>query len=338
MHFFEYIKFIIENTDLLTIAITIAIALVGWIFSLYLQGKNIKHQHKVKIRYDIYKQFTQLHKEIQDTLAKFAAKASPPFILMKSSMIPFELKLKKEYKGVWIEYSEQECVHDGGMKWSSFINDLVYERSTFNGHYVSMLYLFDDWASALQPLLKTKEFLVNEIANIEKEINTDISTLQMYTSSNGHDWRSWDQAEVTKINNRISENVHTIASYVSDFTVLIHNELISRYFGAKRPIRQTLDTKYSVLTKKGIIKNLNKKKLKEISSNKNKLITLVNKKLENSKLKNTQLDDEDSLNSITKENLCPKCRVLILVMDVVENDDELRFQFACGHEFKISKE
>ncbi|MDF1496906.1 MAG: hypothetical protein P1P90_02500 [Patescibacteria group bacterium] len=46
-----------------------------------------------------------------------------------------------------------------------------------------------------------------------------------------------------------------------DLMVLIHNELLSSYFGHKRPTRRTLDPEYKVLTKKGIIVNLDKDKV-----------------------------------------------------------------------------
>jgi len=32
--------------------------------------QNVKHQHRVQIKYDIYKQFVSLHKEIPDSVSE----------------------------------------------------------------------------------------------------------------------------------------------------------------------------------------------------------------------------------------------------------------------------
>ena len=94
----------------------IILAIAGWLIALWLQNKNTKQQLKTEIKYDIYKQFVVLHKENQDVLANLMANTNPPFIFMESSMIPFELKLKKEYKGEWIQSGEMECVFEGEKK------------------------------------------------------------------------------------------------------------------------------------------------------------------------------------------------------------------------------
>ncbi len=90
----------IEKTTLIA---TILVAVIGWIFALWLQSRNIKRQHQVDIRYDIYKQLVQLHKDVQDTLGRLSAISHPPFISMESSMIPFNLKLQKVHKDFRIE-------------------------------------------------------------------------------------------------------------------------------------------------------------------------------------------------------------------------------------------
>ncbi|MFZ2205205.1 MAG: hypothetical protein WAV23_01290 [Minisyncoccia bacterium] len=256
--------------------IVIILALVGWIISLFLQNINIKQQLKTEIKYDVYKQLVILHKETQDSLALFMAKARPPFILMESSMISFNLNLKKEYKGEWIPYTESDCILEGGAKWNSFISEMNNTYFNFGDKYVSMLYILSDWMAPIKNLNEVKDTLTKEINVIKNNISKNINILQMYSSKNDHDWRKWNKEEVEKITNDISNDAQSIGSYIGDFMVLIHNELLSEYFKYKRPIRKTFDEKYKVLTKKGIVINLetDKKKIKEF----NKIISEINEK------------------------------------------------------------
>ncbi len=237
----NFIKSISGNLDTLTLAVTILLAVIGWIFALWLQQKGTKQQHKIQIRYEIYKQFVHLHKEVQDAISKLSARSSPPFILMESSMIPFQLGLKKQYKDVWLPYNEQECLFEGEKKWTEYTQELYKDYSRFSEKMIQFSYIFEDWEGALEPLLQTKKILGTEIENQKKIISQQLSELQSYTSKHSHDWRKWDQKEVEAITQKISTSAMTITSYLSDFMVLIHNQLLSTYFGHKRPTRKTLD-------------------------------------------------------------------------------------------------
>lgn len=44
----------VNNVEILTLAVTIGVAVIGWIFALWFQRNNMKRQHKVQIKYDIY--------------------------------------------------------------------------------------------------------------------------------------------------------------------------------------------------------------------------------------------------------------------------------------------
>ncbi|MFA5997548.1 MAG: hypothetical protein WC791_03620 [Candidatus Paceibacterota bacterium] len=258
VHFLNKIYLLVKETvkgvngNLMAIILAVA----GWLVALWMQGKNIKQQLITEIKYDIYKQFVVLHKENQDALASFMAKTSTPFILMESSMISFDLKLKKEYKGEWIPYGEMECVFEGTKKWTSFVNELNSSYFDFNDKYIAILYLFDDWMAPIKNLYAVKESLVAEIDNTKARIFKNISMLQMYSVNNEYDWRKWNRDDVDKITKDIHEDAWSISCYLHDFMVLAHNELLSEYFEYSRPTRKTLDAKYLVLTKKGIVVNM----------------------------------------------------------------------------------
>jgi len=124
------------DINLYTFIATIATAVIGWLIALWLQGKNIKQQHKVQIQYDIYKQLVQARKDLQEPLNELGASIVTPFILMDSSMIPFQLKLKKQYKDLWFEYTESECLQDGEQKWNSYVNNIKNTASKFINKYI----------------------------------------------------------------------------------------------------------------------------------------------------------------------------------------------------------
>lgn len=248
INFWEILKTINSN------AIAIILAILGWLVALWMQNKNIKLQLKTQIKYDVYKQLVVSHKETQDRLSILIAKTRPPFILMDSLMIPFKLKLKKEHKGQWIEYSETDCLLEGNKKWTDFISEVNNSYFDFMDKYVSMLYLLEDWMGSIKELRNVKTEFVKEIKIIQDQIRKDVDILQSQTKE--FDWRKWNKEESNKISENIVNNTQTISAYISDFMILAHNNLIASYFDYTRPTRKTFDDKYKVLTKDGIVVNL----------------------------------------------------------------------------------
>ncbi|MDP3697364.1 MAG: hypothetical protein Q8R55_05090 [Candidatus Taylorbacteria bacterium] len=324
-----------NNVDILTLSVTIGVAVVGWLIALWLQRNNVKHQHRVQIKYDIYKQFVSLHKEIQDSISKLGAHASPPFILMSSSMIAFDLKLTKEYKGQWIPWTEQECLFEGEKKWTSFTQELFDLYSDFSNKFLNMLYVVEDWAAALKPLLPTKDILFKETEQLKKNIHEQLGLLQMYSSKHGHDWRTWDQKDVERITQSINEDAMAIGSYLHDFMVLIHNELLASYFGHKRLIRKTLDPKFEVLVKGAIVENVDWAMVKKTEAWKAELISYANEQLKKSSPPNSNISPEYKkfLDSVAS-GICPNCTTPILVMEAERAEDGFCFRYACGHSWK----
>ena len=325
----ELIKKSFQGADFLTIALTVFIAIIGWLVALWLQNKNIKQQHKIQIRYEIYKQFVHLHKETQDAISKLGAHSSPPFILMESSMIPFKLNLKKEYKGVWLPYSEQECLFEGEKKWTSFTQGLFEHYSIFSNKFLHLMYVTEDWESALESLLSVKDILNNEVDLRKQEIYKKLSELQSYTSKNNHDWRGWNKDEVEKITQSVSENAMTIGMFLSDFMVLIHNELLSTYFGHKRRTRMTLDSVYKVLTKDGIVENVDHDLVAKMEKWKNQLRQFATSKLTNIDPTSQEFQKLQSIIS----GVCPDCKIDIIIMDTEETSEKTCFKYACRHSY-----
>lgn len=257
----EKFQYMLSNID----TVTILLAIIGWLVALWLQKNNAKHEHKIQVRYDIYKQLLKGSQETQGKLAELGA-ISAPLILMESSMIPFNLKLKKEYKGEWIPYNEQECIYDGGKKWLDFIRDAYDKYFSFVNDSNEMLIAFEGWEAALEPLMRAQKVFSKESSKLSRQIHRDIGKLQMYNVEHGHDWRKWKKEEIDSIVNRIRDNSITISSYISDLMTLVHNELLANYFKYKKPIRKTLDPKYKVLTPEGLVLRLednHEQKLKE---------------------------------------------------------------------------
>ncbi len=256
---------LLSDIDYLALAVTILLAVVGWLFALWLQRNNAKHEHKIQIRYDIYKQLLKSSQETQGKLGELGA-ISPPLIFMESSMDPFNLKLKKEHKGEWVPYNEHECISAGGKKWSDFIREAINKYFAFVNQNHEMLIAFEGWEAALEPLMPAQKVFSKEVNKLNRKIHRNISKLQMYSSEHGYDWRKWNKEEIESITNCIRDDSITITTYVSDLMTLVHNELLSNYFNYQKPIRKTLDPKYKVLTHEGLILRLeddHERKLKE---------------------------------------------------------------------------
>lgn len=324
-----------EFKEILTISVTIAIAVLGWLISLFLQRKNLKDQHRIQVRYDIYKEFVKLRRETQDSINKLGGHASSPFILMSTSMIPFQVGLKKEYKDQWLPYSEQECLFEGEQKWNSFVKELYDLYFDFSNNFLNVMYLTEDWASPLKKLLPTKQIFNEEVQKLKKNIQTNLSILQSYSRTHGHDWRTWNQEQANVIIQNISNDAMSVGMYLSDFMVLVHNELLSSYFGHERPTRKTLDKKYKVLTKKGIIENVDWKLFKKTEAMTNDLIAYAVSELTKHSEQNGYISDEYKkfLTSVAS-GVCPNCTTPILVMSMEKSENSFCYQYACGDSFK----
>lgn len=112
---------------------------------------------------------------------------------------------------------------------------------------------------------------------------------------------------------------------------LIHNNLLSKYFRQKRPIRKTLDPEYKVLTKEGIVERVDWKKVRKMESYKKELIEIAQKQIEGSEIVSQEY--KDFLNSIVNE-ICPSCKTLLLVISAENNEKNFSFKYACGHGWK----
>jgi len=245
---------------------------------------------------------------------------------MDSSMIMFRVKLK----------GEQECVLEGEQKWNKFVNDLYDLYFDFNNKYIAMIYVFEDWAAALKPLRYIKKILTKEMDELKNQVYIQLKVLQDYTVKHGHDWRKWNQSEVKKVTRSINDIVFEAGAYFGDFMVLIHNELLSKYFSQKRSIRKTLGSEHKVLTKNGIVENVDKEKIQQMKIYKYKLIAIAQEKL-NMGLPpkgNITPEYENFLRSIIN-GICPNCNNPIKVFNIEESDDTVCFNYICGHSWKI---
>ncbi len=318
-----------------TLIATIAVAVIGWIIAIILQRKNLKNQHKIQIKYDIYKQLVQAKSDIQEPLNNLGTSIVTPFILMGSSMIPFKHNLKKQYKDILVDYTESECLIDGEQEWNNYVRELQKFASEFMGEYIKLMGIFENWESALSKLIQVRNILFAEINRLKKNIDNQISFFQMYSIEKGHDWRAWNQDDLKKRAEDIRDSSFEIGSYINDFMVLVHNKLMAQYFGYYRESRKTLDSKYKILTLKGLVENVDKKKVEEMKLNKKKLISCAQRNLDMSLLPNGNItsDYESFLRSVINGK-CPVCNNPIEVYSMNLSDNEFCFNYICGHSWK----
>ncbi len=318
-----------SSVDQLTLIATIFIAIVGWIIALLIQRSNAKHEHRIQVQYDIYKELLKAAKDTQDRLNTLGATAAP-LILMDSCMIAYELKIPKKHGDIFVPTSEIECLLDGERKWSEFTKKVFSDYFAFTNQYIGMSYIFSGWISAISPLIKAQETLAKETDILREKVYAASQELQSCTHVHGHDWRKWDRAEIEKLITEIRDASQTIGIYIHDFMVLAHNELLSKYFDYKKPIRRTLGPEYKVLTSEGLVVSLDKEKIKEMIVNKEKLTEIITQKLKEAQPQSMSEEYENYLLS-TKSGICSTCKNPIEVYEAEILNDSFMFKFTCGH-------
>jgi hypothetical protein len=114
--------------------------------------------------------------------------------------------------------------------------------------------------------------------------------------------------------------------------VLVHNELLSSYFKHERPTRKTLDVQYKVLTKEGIVENVDWDLVQKTDTWKKELISYANEQLKKSSPPNGKISPEYErfLKSVA-EGICPTCNTPILVMEAEKAENNFCYRYACGH-------
>ena len=324
----------IPNIDYLTLFATIFIAILGWIFALWLQRSNAKYEHQIQVKYDIYKELLKSGQETQNKLHKLSA-VSSPFILMKSSMISFELNLTKEYKGLFIPVTEQECLFEGEQKWSKFVQSIFSDYFAFTNQYIEMLYIFGGWSAAIEPLIKTQTAFAKEMDILRERVKLATDNLQFYSSKHGHDWRTWNRDELESYISQIRDDSYTMGTYLGDFMSLIHNELLSKYFDYQKPVRKTLDPKYKVFTENGLVERVDTEMVKKMVGFKKDLTKVVSSKVEETDREGGYISDEYKEFLVSIENgICPDCKNPIDVLEAKTESDSFSFRYTCGHGWK----
>lgn len=315
-----------------SLLVAITLPVIGWIISLLLQRKNLKDQHRVQIRYDIYKEIVLVRKEVQNSIIKLGSHMSSPMILMEVSMIPFKLNLKKEVNGVFVPWSEQECLFEGEKKWNDFVQKSFSLYFEFSNNFLKLLAISEDWAAALEPLLPTQNILSREVERLKNEIHNSLSTLQAYATNNGHDWRNWNTTEIDLLLNKVNDASFTVSSYLHDFMVLIHNELLSSYFKFNRQTRKTLDSKFKVLVKGEIIENLDEDLIKKTEILKNDIINFAKRELQESNSDQCSVCLENiKISNLIISSICQECKSPLLILSSEKVNDIISFKYACGH-------
>lgn len=217
------------------------IAIAGWLIALLLQNYKITKEHRNKIKYDIYRELLKISRETNDSITSLVV-FFPSFILMEAAMIGSDPEPQKLFKS--------------GQEWLKMVTGLQDNLSNFSDKYINLLYLFEGWSAALSSLSVAEGVLKTQIDAQLVQLRNDVQLFQMYTVSHGYDWRVWDKDDVNKIAERIRDAATIIQCYVSDYMVLVHNELLPEYFGHERPLRMPRDSKYLVLTKEGLVQRV----------------------------------------------------------------------------------
>lgn len=233
---------------------TVILAFIGWGISMFLQQRNVKLQMRAQIGYDIYSQLVTAHKELQDAIATFNASTSAPLILMEAELIPLQVREQMGELALSTAVTEEECLHKGRVKYSNWLyQDMFAKYSKYREKLSAFMYLTEDWEAPLASAQHAIQVLRTELTRLDATMTVHKEELQHYAMNHGDDWREWDSEDVRRHGRAISDDVMLVSMYISDLMVIAHNELLASYYGHKRSVRKTLDDRFQVLTKEGLV-------------------------------------------------------------------------------------
>ncbi len=239
-------------TVLIGIIVTAVLTVSGWVLSVYLQNKNVKEQQKAQINYDIYKELVIAHKSLQKALAKFSAVINPPLILMESELVPWELSNQLAENSVFKHVTLDECIEKGMLRYKKWLHDDFYPKYfNYQEELGKFGYLMSDWSAPLSSIETASKNLRTSIKETNSVFEETNKRLYNFPQKNGTDWRKWNKHEIEQIVDVATKEAHVLGSYISDYMVLAHNELLSPYYRYHREMRKTYGEDYKVLTKDG---------------------------------------------------------------------------------------
>jgi len=179
------------------------VAVLGWLFTVWLQNKNIKDNLKVQIKYNIYKQLVVVNKNIQVSMDKIATQ------VRFATINNFDFSLEK---------------------WNLFVSNLKNTYFEFFDQYYSLLCVFDDWMVALASLQLSKKTMY-EILNKEQEnIFQQYILLETYASNKGINLVEWDKKDINNILGKIDGSIDKIQNSINPFMSECQKELIGESF------------------------------------------------------------------------------------------------------------
>ena len=222
--------------------VTIFLAVSGWIVNTYLQQKNFKQEQKAKINFDIYSQLVSAHRELQNSIGPFNASATVH--PLKSMNAVFEVDK--------FSLTEIKALRKGMKKHFDWVDTLLASEDDYHRSLFRFLYMTQDWTAPLGSLQRASEILSEETIRLNGLQKDHTEILCLYATKNGHDWRQWSDEDIHEHGGVVSGLVGDVSSYIDDFMVLAHNELLAPYYGHERMMRETADDTQKVLTKEGL--------------------------------------------------------------------------------------
>lgn len=229
--------------DILPLMIAVVVALFGWYIQARRDRNNRIEDYKNKISYEIYKEITRIYDVFIEKSTKLNNISAPPLILMESCLILG--KVTKNHSDIIKGH------HEAVQKWLNFVNDSFAVHFDFSSAWRSFLAVYEDWESVLAGSKLPFTIASSEVEKLKSDVYEYLQYLQKLDPQN---WQKWDKNEINGRANQIFQESLSQPIYVYDLMVIIHNELVGKFFGHSRPLRRPQDLDSFVLTKKGLIR------------------------------------------------------------------------------------
>jgi len=244
------IKMILSNPEFwirdfapMTLAILIAIA--GWLLQGYFERKSRAENIKNQIKYDIYSDIVNAYEDFVEKGTRLTdiSRLSSLLISMDADLILGNVTKDPHY----ILTGNQAAI----KKWHEFIASSLEKRYAFLVSFQKFSHIFESWESVLASCKPAYEIATRKIGLLGEATYKYFTYLQ---SMDSQKWTTWNRKELEEVSNALHEKILIEPMYIYDLMVIIHNELVSEFFGHQRPARVPGDPNIEVLTKEGLKK------------------------------------------------------------------------------------
>lgn len=226
--------------DYAPLLIAILVVIIAWRLQARSDQENRLETIQNQIRYEIYQNLTELYGDFIDKASALVKITSFPFILMQASLILGNVTRNPQH----ITQGQQQAV----AEWQKFIaesNEIYFQ---FSRSLISLMGVFEAWEAVLVTCKPSYLLAYNSINVLQVDV---LAYLNYFGGLPQTQWQTWNQVAIQNRADQLKTRILREPYYFYDLMVIVHNEILAKYFGHYRDYRRPTISTEIVLTKEG---------------------------------------------------------------------------------------